>query len=206
MAVAPPTGPTIRPMLVWMDLEMTGLDATRDVIVEIATLVTDDDLQIVAEGPDLVVHQPEGKLANLEPVVQEMHTSSGLLEEIAASTTSLEEAGAATLAFIKQHVPKARTVPLCGNSIGTDRRFLTAYLPEIEEYLHYRSVDVSTIKELARRWYPDVLSGVPRKETSQRAMDDIRESVAELAFYREHVFKVPHTPEGDAPPPPIAAV
>ena len=134
---------------------MTGLDPTRNVIVEIATLVTDDELEIVAEGPDLVVHQPPEALAAMDDVVREMHTRSGLLPAIEASTVTLEDAGAATLAFIRQHVPEPRTVPLCGNSIGTDRRFLAAYLPEIENYLHYRSVDVSTIKELARRWDPE---------------------------------------------------
>jgi len=171
-----------------MDLEMTGLDATRDVIVEIATLITDDQLDVVAEGPDLVVHQPEEALASMEDVVLKMHTSSGLLDQIRASTITLEEAGAATLAFIREHIPRPRSVPLCGNSIGMDRRFLTAYLPDIEEYLHYRSVDVSSIKELARRWYPEALAAAPRKATTHRALDDIRESVAELRYWREHVF------------------
>lgn len=175
-------------MLVWMDLEMTGLDPERNVIVEIATVVTDDDLEVVAEGPDLVVHQPPEALVGMEPVVVEMHTTSGLLTAIAASTVTLEEAGAQTLAFIKEHVPDARSVPLCGNSIGTDRRFLVKYLPEIEDYLHYRSVDVSTIKELARRWYPKALNSQPRKATAHRALDDIRESISELRFYREQLF------------------
>jgi oligoribonuclease len=187
-------------MLVWMDLEMTGLDATRDVIVEIATLVTDDDLNIVAEGPDLVIHADEAALASMDPVVVEMHTRSGLLEAIRASEVTLEEAGAATLEFIRTHVSEPRTVPLCGNSIGMDRRFLTAYLPEIEEYLHYRSVDVSTIKELARRWYPDALSGLTKKSSAHRAMDDIRESVAELRYWRERVFAPPPAP-AEAPAP-----
>ena len=138
---------------------MTGLDPATDVIVEIATLVTDDELEIVAEGPDLVVHQPPRPSPRMSDVVREMHTRSGLLPAIEASTISLAEAGDATLAFIREHVPEPRTVPLCGNSIGTDRRFLAAYLPEIENYLHYRSVDVSTIKELARRWAPDVVDG-----------------------------------------------
>lgn len=181
-------------MLVWMDLEMTGLDATRHVIVEIATLITDDELTIVAEGPDLVVHQPEEALALMDDVVVEMHTHSGLLDQIRASTVTLEEAGAETLAFIRQYVPTPHTVPLCGNSIGMDRRFLAAYLPEIEDWLHYRSVDVSTIKELARRWYPEALNAAPRKETAHRAMDDIRESVAELAYWRSTVFRDPATP------------
>jgi oligoribonuclease len=172
-----------------MDLEMTGLDPGRNVIVEIATLVTDDDLEILAEGPDLVVHQPPEALAAMDDVVRDMHTRSGLLPAIESSTMSLAEAGAATLAFIKEHVPEPRSVPLCGNSIGTDRRFLSAYLPEIEEYLHYRSVDVSTIKELGRRWYPGVLTKAPRKSGGHRALDDIRESVAELRYYREAMFK-----------------
>jgi oligoribonuclease len=171
-----------------MDLEMTGLDADRHVIVEIATLITDDDLEIVAEGPDLVVHQSDEALAAMDDVVVEMHTSSGLLEAIKTSTLTLADAGAQTLAFIKEHVPNARTVPLCGNSIGTDRRFLARYLPEIEDYLHYRSVDVSTLKELARRWYPEALASQDRKATSHRALDDIRESIDELRFYRERLF------------------
>ena len=171
-----------------MDLEMTGLEPERHVIVEIATLVTDDDLEIVGEGPDLVVHQPAAALAEMDDFVRNMHTTSGLLPAIEASTISLEDAGAQTLAFIKEHVPDARSVPLCGNSIGTDRRFLAKYLPEIEEYLHYRSVDVSTIKELARRWYPGALSALPRKATAHRALDDIRESIDELRFYRERLF------------------
>jgi oligoribonuclease len=159
-------------VLVWMDLEMTGLEPETDVIVEIATLITDDDLNIIAEGPDLVIHQSDEVLARMNQVVIDMHTKSGLLEAIKSSTITLEEAGAATLEFIRQHIPEARTIPLCGNSIGTDRRFLAKYLPEIENYLHYRSVDVSTIKEL----------------------DDIRASVNELAFYRERVF-TPLKPE-----------
>ena len=176
-------------MLVWMDLEMTGLDPTTDVIVEIATLVTDDELAIVAEGPDLVVAADPAKLAAMDQVVVDMHTRSGLLEQVRQSTLSLEEAGDQTLAFIKEHVPEARTVPLCGNSIGTDRRFLAAYLPAIEDHLHYRSIDVSTIKELSRRWYPDSLASAPTKAGGHRAMDDIRESVAELRYWRDAVFR-----------------
>ncbi len=167
---------------------MTGLDPARNVIVEMATLVTDDNLTIVAEGPDLVIQATDDELAAMDPFVADMHTASGLLAEIRSSTMTLAEAGAATLEFIQSHVPKARTVPLAGNSIGTDRRFLATYLPEIEEYLHYRSVDVSTIKELARRWYPDLAARAPGKAGGHRAMDDIRESVAELAYYRATVF------------------
>jgi oligoribonuclease len=178
-------------MLVWMDLEMTGLDPGRDVIVEIATLVTDDELEVVAEGPDLVIHQPDTALATMDPVVVEMHTRSGLLDAIRASTISLDDAGAQTLAFLQHWVPEPRTVPLCGNSIGMDRRFLAAYLPQIEAWLHYRSVDVSSVKELVRRWYPGLKA--PQKPGAHRALDDIRESVRELRYYREHVFR-PHPP------------
>jgi len=172
-----------------MDLEMTGLEADRHVIVEIATLVTDDDLVVVAEGPDLVVHATDVELADMDDFVRDMHTGSGLLPEIVASELTLAEAGRQTLEFIRAHVPKARTVPLAGNSIGTDRRFLAAHLPEIEEYLHYRSVDVSTVKELARRWYPGVLAAAPAKAGGHRALDDIRESVAELAYFRSTIFR-----------------
>lgn len=172
-----------------MDLEMTGLDPTVDVIVEIATLITDDDLNIVAEGPDLVITQPEHKLTAMDPFVVEMHTKSGLLTAIRASTITLEQAGAQTLEFIKLHLPEPRTIPLCGNSIGTDRRFLAKYLPEIENHLHYRSVDVSSIKELVKRWYPGLNISRPSKSGKHRALDDVRESIRELKFYRENVFR-----------------
>jgi oligoribonuclease len=181
----------MQPMLAWMDLEMTGLDAVTDVIVEIATLITDDNLAIIAEGPDLVVHQPPEVLGRMGDVVREMHTKSGLLKAIETSDITLENAGALTLSFLKEHIPAARSVPLCGNSIGTDRRFLTAYLPEIEEFLHYRSVDVSTVKELAKRWNPTILGNAPRKAEGHRALDDIRESVEELRYYRETFFVPP---------------
>jgi oligoribonuclease len=176
-------------MLVWMDLEMTGLDPARHLIVEIATLITDDDLAVVAEGPDLVVAAPVEALDAMEDIVRKMHTKSGLLDAIGTSTLSLEEAGRLTLEFIKQHVPEPRTVPLCGNSIGTDRRFLAQYLPEVEDYLHYRSIDVSTVKELGRRWYPEAVANAPEKKGGHRALDDIRESVEELRYYRATIFK-----------------
>jgi len=168
---------------------MTGLEPERDVIVEIAVLVTDDDLQVVAEGPDLVVSATAEQLDAMGDVVRDMHTRSGLLDAIRISTVSLEAAGDAVLAFLKEQIPESRSVPLAGNSIGTDRRFLAAYLPEIENWLHYRSVDVSTIKELCRRWYPAVVADAPGKQTTHRAMDDIRESIAELAYYREAIFR-----------------
>jgi oligoribonuclease len=172
-----------------MDLEMTGLDPRRHTIVEIATLVTDDDLEIVAEGPDLVVNPGPEALASIDDVVRTMHAESGLLAAIDESTTTLEEAGAATLDFIRTHIPEPGTVPLCGNSIGTDRRFLAAHLPEIEKHLHYRSIDVSTVKELCRRWYPKALASAPAKAGGHRAMDDIRESLAELRHYRSTIFR-----------------
>lgn len=170
---------------------MTGLDPTTDVIVEIATLITDDNLELVAEGPDLVIHQPPEVLAAMNEIVQEMHTKSGLITQIEESTITLADAGAETLAFLQAHIPEARSVPLCGNSIGTDRRFLAAYLPDIEEFLHYRSVDVSSVKELLKRWHPTVLNDAPGKAQGHRAMDDIRESLAELRFYRDRAFILP---------------
>ncbi len=175
-------------MLAWMDLEMTGLEPDRHVIVEIATLLTDDDLELIAEGPDLIVHATPEQLAEMDDFVTNMHTRSGLLDQITASTITLEEAGAQTLAFLQAHIPEPRTVPLCGNSIGTDRRFLAAHLPEVEEFLHYRSIDVSTLKELARRWNPDALKTAPKKAGGHRALDDIRESLEELRHYRQALF------------------
>ena len=192
-------------MLAWMDLEMTGLDPDRHVIVEIATLITDDNLELVAEGPDLVIHQPPEALALMDDYVREMHTRSGLLAQIQASTITPAAALAETLAFLRTHIPEPRSVPLCGNSIGTDRRFLAKWFPEIEDHLHYRSVDVSTIKELTKRWYPAALQGAPKKARGHRALDDIRESLDELRFYRDHVFQsgrdtAAEHPQGDAPP------
>lgn len=175
-------------MLAWIDLEMTGLDPDNDVIVEIASIVTDDELEIVAEGPDLVIGAPSELLDNMERVVVDMHTRSGLLDAIKASTLTVAEAGEQTLAFFQEHLPKGQKVPLCGNSIGTDRRFLARYLPDIENFLHYRSIDVSSVKELARRWYPEVLKSAPEKAGGHRALDDIRESVIELRHYREALF------------------
>jgi oligoribonuclease len=177
-----------------MDLEMTGLDPNDHVIVEIATIITDDELAIIAEGPDLVIHQPESELAKMGSVVVRMHERSGLTDAIRSSTISLEEAGAQTLAFLKEHIPEPGSVPLCGNSIGTDRRFLARWLPDIEGFLHYRSVDVSTLKELARRWYPDALAQVPSKQGAHRALDDIRESIDELRTYRKLLFRDPTSP------------
>jgi oligoribonuclease len=183
-----------------MDLEMTGLDPGRHVIVEIATLVTDDELNIVAEGPDLVLHAEEDKLAEMDDVVRRMHTTSGLLEAIKASTVTLEQAGAATLQFVRQHSPGGAS-PLCGNSIAMDRSFLRAYLPELDDHFHYRSIDVSSLKELCKRWSPAVYSARPHKQTAHRALDDIRESVAELLYYKENFLRpaTPTTPDEPRP-------
>ena len=175
-----------------MDLEMTGLDPETDVIVEIATLVTDDELNIVAEGPELVIFQPDDVLARMNDFVTKMHTTSGLLELIKVSTVSEAEAMQQTLDFIKVHSPESGKIPLCGNSIRTDRSFLAKYTPEIDNWLHYRCVDVSTVKELVRRWYPGVEHGRPTSVgQSHRALDDIRDSVAEMAYYRDRVFRTP---------------
>jgi len=168
---------------------MTGLDPARDGIVEIATLVTDDNLEIVAEGPDLVIAIDDTMLDGMSDVVRDMHTKSGLLGAIKETTTTLEEAASATLAFLKEHIVEPGTVPLCGNSIGTDRRFLAARMPEVEAFLHYRSVDVSTVKELARRWYPDAYNNAPKKAGGHRALEDIKESIGELKYYRGTIFK-----------------
>ena len=179
-----------------MDLEMTGLDPRKDTIVEIATLVTDDELETVAEGTDLVIATPGSALDAMDEVVQQMHARSGLLEAIKASTVTLDEAAKETLEFVRQHIPEPRKVPLCGNSIGTDRRFLAAYMPELEDYLHYRSIDVSTIKELARRWYPEAFAVAPKKSGAHRALDDVKESVEELKYWRNTIFC-----ERSSPPP-----
>ena len=177
-------------MLIWMDLEMTGLDPDRHVIVEIATLVTDDDLNIVAEGPDLVIFQPDDALAEMDDFVTNMHTTSGLLELIKTSTVTHEDAMQQTLDFIKLHSPEPMKIPLCGNSIRTDRAFLNKYMPDIENWLHYRCVDVSTVKELVKRWNPGLEHARPKSEgITHRAMNDVRDSVAELKFYRDKVFR-----------------
>ena len=179
-------------MLAWIDLEMTGLAPDLHVIVEIATLITDDQLNLIAEGPDLVISATEEQLEKMDPVVVEMHTKSGLLDEIKASKITLEEAGSQTLSFLMEHITKKGTVPLCGNSIGTDRRFLAKWLPEIENFLHYRSVDVTSIKELGKRWFPKVTGAAPEKNGGHRAMDDIKASLFELQYYRDNLFIDPN--------------
>lgn len=172
--------------LVWVDLEMTGLDPDVATIVEIATLITDGALEILAEGPELVIHQPESALAKMPPVVVEMHTRSGLLDRIRASKVSLAEAERLTAEFVAAHVQKG-TAPLCGNSVWKDKQFLERYMPSVTAHLHYRIIDVSTIKELQRRWYP--AAPAPKKKELHRALDDIKESIEELRFYRANVFR-----------------
>ncbi len=185
--------------LVWLDLEMTGLDVTRHVIVEIAVLVTDAELRPLDEGLDLVVHQPPEALAAMDDTVRAMHTKSGLLAAIEASTISLEDAGAQALAYVRSHVPEPVAAPLCGNSIGVDRRFLDRQLPELDAYVHYRSIDVSSLKELCRRWYPAVFKHRPGKRQAHRALEDVRESIRELAYYREAILKPAEEPPTAGP-------
>jgi oligoribonuclease len=175
-------------LLVWIDLEMTGLDPERERIIEIASIVTTGDLDIVAEGPDLVIHQPAEVLDAMDDWNVSHHTASGLVDRVRASNTSEAEAEARTLELIAAHCPP-RSAPLAGNSVHQDRLFLRRYMPRLESHLHYRNVDVSTVKELARRWYPDALAKAPAKKDLHRALDDIRESVAELRYYRTSIFK-----------------
>ncbi len=170
----------------WVDLEMTGLDPESCVIVEIASIVTDGDLNVIAEGPCLVVHHPDDVLAGMDPFVAQMHERSGLTTRIRESTVTLEQAKRETLAFLGQHC-EPKTAPLCGNSVWKDREFLVKYMPEVTAHLHYRLVDVSTIKELVRRWYP-AGHQAPKKKEVHRALDDIKESIEELRFYRSRVF------------------
>jgi len=173
--------------LIWIDLEMTGLDPDRDRIIEIATIVTDKELEVVATGPVIAVHQPEEVLGGMDAWNVEHHTRSGLVERVRASRSGEHEAEQATLAFLREHVP-ARTSPMCGNTICQDRRFLYRYMPDLEAYFHYRHVDVSTFKELARRWAPDVAASV-KKDSAHQALADIEESIAELRHYRAHLFR-----------------
>lgn len=174
--------------LIWIDLEMTGLDTMNDHIIEIATVVTDKELNVLAEGPVLAVHQPEAVLALMDEWNTRQHGQSGLTARVRESSTSMRAAEMATLDFLRQWVPE-RASPMCGNTICQDRRFLARQMPELENYFHYRNLDVSTVKELARRWAPGVLKGV-KKEGAHLALEDIHDSIAELRHYRSHFFKV----------------
>ncbi|MFJ6622989.1 oligoribonuclease [Kitasatospora sp. NPDC091335] len=182
--------------LVWIDCEMTGLDLDRDALVEVAVLVTDSELNILGEGVDVIIRPPAEALANMPEVVRTMHTASGLLEELEQGVT-LAEAEERVLAYVREHVPEAGKTPLCGNSVATDRGFLARDMPALEKHLHYRIVDVSSIKELARRWYPKAYYNSPQKGGNHRALADIRESIDELRYYREAVFVPQPGPDAD---------
>ncbi len=172
--------------LIWIDLEMTGLNSDTDRIIEVATIVTDSELNIVAEGPVLAVHQTDAVLAGMDEWNQRTHGSTGLIERIRQSTLSEADAERLTLEFLQQHVPRNKS-PMCGNSICQDRRFLARTMPQLEAWFHYRNLDVSSIKELVKRWKPGLCNGVVKKNT-HKALDDIRESIEELKYYREHFF------------------
>ncbi len=173
--------------LVWIDCEMTGLDLSRDALVEIACIVTDGELTVLDDGIDVLIKPPAEALDSMNEVVRQMHTTSGLLAELEGGLT-LAEAQDLVLAYVRQHVSDSRKVPLCGNSIATDRAFLARDMPELDDFLHYRMVDVSSIKELARRWYPRTYFASPEKHGGHRALADIRESIRELRYYREAIF------------------
>lgn len=174
--------------MVWMDCEMTGLRLDSDKLIEVAVLVTDSELNILGEGVDIVIHADDAALAAMPPVVTEMHARSGLTEEVRASTVTMAEAEQQVLEYIKKYVPAPRTAPLAGNSIATDRGFLARDMPALDAHLHYRMIDVSSIKELARRWYPRIYFGQPEKGLSHRALADIKESIRELQYYRRTAF------------------
>jgi oligoribonuclease len=178
----------VNDLLVWIDCEMTGLDPAADVLVEIAVVVTDADLTPVDAGLDIVIAADEAKLAGMDEVVREMHTGSGLLDAIGGATTTVPEAEAAVLEYVRRHVPDRRKAPLCGNSIATDRTFIARYMPTLDDHLHYRMVDVSSVKELARRWYPRVYYNAPAKHGGHRALADILESINELRYYRSTIM------------------
>jgi oligoribonuclease len=174
--------------LVWIDCEMTGLDVVHDALIEVATLVTDFDLQVLGDGVDLVIRPPEAALNRMGDFVREMHVASGLLDVLAEGTT-VQDAQEQVLTYVRQWVPEARKAPLAGNTVSTDRAFLARDMPELEQHLHYRIVDVSSIKELSRRWFPRAYFNSPAKTGGHRALGDIRDSIAELRYYREAVFR-----------------
>jgi oligoribonuclease len=184
--------------LVWIDCEMTGLDLARDALIEVAVVVTDPDLVALDDGLDIIIHTADEVLDTMVPYVRDMHASSGLTEAVRASTVTLGEAETAVLDYVRRHIPEARSAPLCGNSIATDRGFLIRDMPVLDEYLHYRMIDVSSIKELAKRWYPRVYQSQPEKGLAHRALADIRESIQELQYYRRTLFVPPPGPDLEA--------
>jgi oligoribonuclease len=185
-------------LLVWIDCEMTGLDLGKDKLIEVAALVTDPELNVLGEGIDLVIHADDAALDTMPEVVREMHAKSGLTEEVRRSAITMAEAEDAVLAYVREFVPNPRTAPLCGNSIATDRGFLARDMPTLDSHLHYRMIDVSSIKELCRRWYPRVYFGQPAKGLAHRALADIRESIRELEYYRRTIFVPQPGPDVDA--------
>jgi oligoribonuclease len=185
-------------LLVWIDCEMTGLDLGKDKLIEVAALVTDPELNVLGEGVDLVIHADDAALDAMPSVVRDMHAKSGLTDEVRRSTVTMSEAEDIVLAYVKEFVPNPRTAPLCGNSIATDRGFLARDMPALDSFLHYRMIDVSSIKELCRRWYPRVYFGQPAKGLAHRALADIRESIRELEYYRRTIFVPPPGPDVEA--------
>ena len=183
--------------LVWIDCEMTGLDLGNDALIEIAALVTDAELNVLGDGVDLVISAPEEKLERMPDVVREMHANSGLTEEVRASTVTLAEAEQAVLDYVRQYVPEGKSAPLAGNSIATDRGFISRDMPTLDSYLHYRMVDVSSVKELCRRWYPRIYYAQPDKGLAHRALADIKESIRELEYYRKAAFVAHPGPSTD---------
>lgn len=184
-------------LLVWVDCEMTGLDLGRDALIEVAVLVTDPDLNVLGDGVDVVIHADEAVLATMPDVVREMHQKSGLTDEVRLSTVTLREAEDQVLDYVRRFVPEPRGAPLCGNSIATDRGFLARDMPRLDAHLHYRMIDVSSIKELCRRWYPRVYFGQPAKGLAHRALADIKESIRELEYYRRTIFVPAPGPDVD---------
>jgi oligoribonuclease len=188
----------VNDLLVWVDCEMTGLDLGRDSLIEVAALVTDPDLHVLGDGVDVVVHADDEALDGMVEVVRDMHERSGLTEASRTSTVTLADAEEMILSYVKAHVPEPRTAPLCGNSIATDRGFLARDMPRLDAHLHYRMIDVSSLKELCRRWYPRVYFGQPAKGLAHRALADIRESIRELEYYRRTLFVPPPGPDVEA--------
>ncbi|HEY8302453.1 MAG TPA: oligoribonuclease [Jatrophihabitans sp.] len=183
--------------LVWVDCEMTGLDLARDALIEVAVIVTDPDLVPLDDGLDIVINVADDVLDTMIPFVRDMHASSGLTDAVRASTTTLGDAESQVLEYVRTHVPEERNAPLCGNSIATDRGFLARDMPRLDQHLHYRMIDVSSLKELAKRWYPRVYQSQPPKGLAHRALADIRESIQELAYYRATLFVAPPGPTSE---------